>query len=183
MTTDPETWPDAVRGLPVCPKRQLPIPYSAERDENGIGIFTALDPVHKDRIIRHRLCGLCGEPLGSWITFLGDEHSLEPEGFFIDPPMHEKCSEAAILLCPFIAGERVPRRPATPDDVMTAPPGTFENLTKHGWVMAYTRGFRAGWYTAFGASDQTQVFYPRAVTRIRRFEYRDGRLEEVPGGV
>jgi hypothetical protein len=171
-------WPAALAGLPICPVRKLPVPFSAERGEGGRAVFTALDPEHKELIIRHRLCGVCGQPLGYWFVFLGDETSTEPGGFYVDPPMHEDCAVAAIKVCPFIQQERVPRRPATPEDVMIAPPGSFEG-PKRPWVMAVIRDFKMVPQLAWGGSGITLVFRPARIVRTRRFEYQDGRLTEV----
>lgn len=92
--------------------------------------------------------------------------------------MHEACAEAAIALCPFIARERVPRRPLAPEDVMIAPPGSFEG-PKRPWVMAVTRGFRMVPHQAWGGGQVTMVFRPARIVRVRRFEYISGRLAEV----
>jgi hypothetical protein len=175
---EPSEWPDALAGLPICPVRKLPVPFSAEREETGRAIFTALDPVRKDQIIRYRLCGVCGSPLGYWFVFLGDEVSAVPGGIYVDPPMHEECALAAIEVCPYIQHERVPRRPVTPDDVMIAPPGSFDG-PKRPWVMAVTRDFKMVPHRAWGGGPVTLVYRPARIVRTRRFEYREGRLAEV----
>ena len=176
--TEPGDWPAALAGLPVCPARRLPVPFSAEQDEHGRAVFTALDPARKDQIIRHRLCGVCGRPLGYWFVFLGDEISARPGGIYVDPPMHENCALAAIEVCPYIRHERVPRRPLTPQDVMIAPPGSFEG-PKRPWVMAVTRDFRMVPHQAWGGGPSTLVFRPSRIVRTRRFEYRESLIAEV----
>jgi len=175
---EPGGWPDALAGLPVCPVRRLPVPFSAERDETGRGVFTALDPVHKEQIIRYRLCGVCGKHMGYWIVFLGDEVSAVPGGIYVDPPMHEECALAAIEVCPYIKLERVPRRPLAPQDVMIAPAGSFDG-PKRPWVMAVTRDFKMVPHRAWGRGPVTLVYQPTRIMRTRRFEYREGRLAEV----
>ncbi len=75
LVAEPSEWPAPLAGLPVCPVRKLPVPFSAEWDETGRAVFTALDPARKDEIVRYRLCGVCGRPLGYWFVFLGDEVS------------------------------------------------------------------------------------------------------------
>ena len=48
--------------------------------------------------------------MGREVALIGDVVSLEPGGFYIEPPVHESCGELALGgLCPFLSGERVPR--------------------------------------------------------------------------
>lgn len=176
-------WPAALEGLPLCPVRKLPVPFSAERDASGRAVFTALDPERQEEIIRDRLCGVCGRELGYWMAFLGDQASAVPGGIYVDPPMHEDCALAAMEVCPFIQHERVPRRPAAEGDVTIAPPGTFEvggaNGPKRPWVMAVTRDFKMVPQQAWGGGGVTMVYQPGSIVRTRRFEYRQGRITEV----
>ena len=112
---NPGQWPPEVEHLPVCPHRKLPIPFIAEVGADGTGHFTILDNDRALACLKHRLCAMCGLPMGAEIALLGDVASLEPGGFWIEPPVHERCAEiAAGGLCPFVSRERVPRRP--PED-------------------------------------------------------------------
>jgi hypothetical protein len=111
-------------------------------------------------------------------VFLGDEVSAVPGGIYVDPPMHEECALAAIEVCPYIHHERVPRRPVTPEDVMIAPPGSFDG-PKRPWVMAVTRDFKMVPHRAWGGGPVTLMYRPARIVRTRRFEYREGRLAEV----
>jgi ferredoxin len=177
----PGEWPAALEGLPLCPVRKLPVPFSAEWDDSGRAVFTALDPERKEEMIRDRLCGVCGRPLGYWMVFLGDVVSSVPGGEpYMDPPMHEDCALAAMEVCPFIQHERVPRRPAAPEDVLLAPPGSFEG-PKRPWVMAVTHGFKMVPRRTWSADGEgiMMVYQPGSIVRTRRFEYREGRITEV----
>src|SRR4029077_19473107 len=109
--TPPGEWPQALRARPVCPKRQLPIPYIAEIGPGGVGEFTILDNHQAIACLRGRLCAMCGERMDGDVALIGDVVSLKPDGFFIEPPVHERCGEIATGgLCPFLSRERVPRR-------------------------------------------------------------------------
>jgi hypothetical protein len=174
-------WPACVRDLPECPVRKLPAPFAAEVEPDGRVNFTALDPYRKQDIIRYRLCGICGKPLTHWIVFLGDWLSTQggDDGVYVDPPMHEACCLASIELCPYIARERVPRRPPRPQDVMISPAGTFEG-PKRPWVMAYTRDFKIVVTRAWGDAEASQVFRPAKIARTRWFAYGpDGLIRET----
>lgn len=177
----PRDLPPAVAALPVCPKRKLPIPYSASVTPEGIAEFTVLDPVRKVEIAEKRLCGICSLPLGYWFVFLGDEHSLDPGGYFIDPPMHEDCAEAsAFQLCPFIGIEAVPRRPPNPGDLVLGEADVVQAMPKADWVMAVTRSYRTGWEPT--KDGLVLVFRAAPPKRVRRFTYVDGWLTDTGEG-
>lgn len=174
MTATPD-WPAAVAGLPVCPKRQLPIPYSTARWPDGTGRFAVNDVARKLRCGRERLCGICGTALGWWVVFLAEDHGPMLQTTFTDAPVHEECAEASLQLCPYIAKPRVPRRL---DPEAAHPEGWTPDKDKAGWLMWVTRTYRmvpqpaAGGGTVWG-------FRPAPAVRIRRFAYQDGTLREL----
>jgi hypothetical protein len=158
--------------------RHLPVPFVAIW-EDGRANYTAMDPRRKAEIITRRLCHVCGRPLGKVFVFLGAEVSAQPGGFYVDPPLHERCAElSAAGWCPFISNEQVPRRPPDSRDVTISPAGQFEG-PKLPWVMAYTGSFIAALAAGYGAAAATEVFLPGPILRTRRFEYRGGRLAAV----
>jgi hypothetical protein len=179
MTTG-QRWPDEVAHLEVCPVRQLPVPFITPW-EDGRAAYTALDPVRKIQCIEERLCAMCGLTMGRWIAFICDITSLEPGGYTIEPPVHERCAELALGgLCPYLSRERVPRRPATGKDVFTCPPEAMEGIAKRPLVVAIVQNYRVGLVRAYGGGTaETLVYYPGRVERARVFEYADGRLAEV----
>ncbi len=178
-------WPEAVKALPVCPRRQLPIPYIAEIAPDGAGNFTILDHDRERECLTGRLCAMCGQPMHAEVTFLGDPASLTPGAFWIEPPVHERCAEtAAAGLCPFVSGQRVPRRPAAADVPLVGftPARITEvgrTIPKRPWVMAITRDYSTALYPAHDGSLVT-VYQARQIDRVRRFAYGpDGRLAEA----
>ena len=192
---NPGQWPPEVKHLPVCPHRRLPIPFIAEVGADGTGHFTILDNDRARECLKHRLCAMCGLPMGAEIALLGDAVSLEPGGFWIEPPVHERCAEiAAAGLCPFVSRERVPRRP--PEDgvaiVGMGPAelaGVGRSIPKRPWVMAITESYSVGLaiartYTTglviSHGGHPVMVYQADAIVRVRRYAWdAAGKLAEV----
>jgi hypothetical protein len=182
-------FPPEVAHLPVCPHRGLPIPFIAEIGGDGVGHFAILDPARQRECAADRLCAMCGLPMGEEVALIGDVVSLDPGGFWIEPPVHERCGELAIGgLCPFISRERVPRRPVEDDGTVTLL-GSVEEMAKVGReggpakrpvVMAVVHSYRMAVHMG-GANGPMPVFmsFDRPV-RVRRYEWdAEGRAAEV----
>jgi hypothetical protein len=185
----PETWPACVQDMPVCPKRGLPIPFINEIGPGGVGVFTILDDRQAELCLRHRLCAMCSKPMGAEIALIGDEVSLRPGGCYIEAPVHEECGLAALGgMCPFMAGEQVPRRDHSADPTVAIVGMTASDLTEVGrvirkrpWVMAITETYGTA-KTPAANGGLVMVYQPGLVLRVRRFAYgADGRLVEVSG--
>ena len=182
---NPDQWPPEVGHLPVCPRRRLPIPFIAEIGADGIGHFTILDNDRARECLEGRLCAMCGQPMGAEVALLGDVVSLEPDGFWIEPPVHERCAElAADGLCPFVSRQRVPRRPpeagvaivGTGADELAA---VGRDIPKRPWVVAITRTYTAGLVIS-GSGSPVMVYQAGPIERVRRYAWNaDGKLAEV----
>ena len=118
-------------------------------------------------------------------ALLGDAVSLEPGGFWIEPPVHERCAEiAADGLCPFVSRERVPRRPPEdgvaivgmgPDELA----GVGRTIAKRPWVMAIARTYTTGLVISHGGHP-VMVYQADAIVRVRRYAWdAAGKLAEV----
>ena len=182
---NPDQWPSEVEHLPVCPHRRLPIPFIAEVGADGIGHFTILNNERVRDCLEHRLCAMCARPMGAEIALLGDVASLEPGGFWIEPPVHERCAEiAAAGLCPFVSRERVPRR-LPEDGVAIVGMGPDEladvgrTIAKRPWVMAIARTYTTGLVISHGGHP-VMVYQADAIVRVRRYAWdAAGKLAEV----
>lgn len=178
-------FPPEVAHLPVCPHRKLPIPYIAETDADGVGHFTVLDHSRAEECLNGRLCAMCGLQMGDEVALLGDVVSLQPGGFFIEPPVHERCAElAAGGLCPFVSRQRVPRRPPE-EGVTVVGPGRDElaeigrSIPKRPWVMAITRTYQPALMPSDTGSP-VMVYMASRIERVRRYAWdTDGRLVEA----
>ena len=92
--------PDFLSHLPT--HNGMPIPATVFVAENGVPDFRVTDHRKWHKIVMNRLCGICGEPLGKVVAFIGGEKSMESR-FFFDMAMHEQCAEFSARVCPFIA--------------------------------------------------------------------------------
>lgn len=179
-----DTWPEALKARPVCPKRGLPIPFIAEVGDDGVGHFTILDNEHKEQCLKYRLCAMCSGPMGEEIALVGDVVSLDPGGFFIEPPIHEGCAEIALGgLCPYLSHQRVPRRPLLDDKVaVIGDPGELvtvgREIAKRPMIVAITQTYRPALIPTSKGS-LTMIYQPGRVLRVRRFEWSGGRAVEV----
>jgi hypothetical protein len=92
-----------MRHLSVDP-RGYAIPCLVAIDEDGRARFTINDEVKRQRVIRHDLCSICGQPLNVQRWFCGGPQSAFHEhGAYLDPPMHSECLHYALTVCPYLA--------------------------------------------------------------------------------
>jgi hypothetical protein len=93
--------PPRVSKLPMF--RGLPVPYVTFVDPNtGQPDFRVLDLERQQQCIREKMCGICGEPLGKFIAFIGGPGSGRSH-VFTDPGMHRSCAEYTAKVCPFVS--------------------------------------------------------------------------------
>ncbi len=157
---------DPLVALPRCPRRGLPIPY-VNLIENGRPDFSVLDSRRVHQAAAERLCGICGEPLGYWITFLGGPQSVSSRAF-LDPPMHEPCAYTALRLCPFLVRRDMKRRRTAATNAGT--PYGFTEARPEAYLIYTTRGYR------FTVTAECIIFRPAPAVRVQRCEYADGRI-------
>jgi hypothetical protein len=193
-TTEQEgRWPAEVAHLPVCPHRDLPVPYIAEESAGDCGEpghppgphahFTVLDPRRHRECLAGRLCALCGLKMGGEVALLGHEISLRPDGYYVEPPVHERCAELAMGgLCPFLHRERVPRRPVLGGDIAVI--GDPEDLPRVGrtvekppMMMVIARDYYQG--AVITPTGRMPVYRARGVLRARRYAWVGGVATEV----
>lgn len=179
-----DTWPEALRQRPVCPKRKLPIPFIAEVKANGEGEFTIFDETRVQQCLDGRLCAMCGDPMTREVALVGDRVALDPGGAFVEPPVHEGCALiAAGGLCPFLSHQRVPRRPMAEglapigdDPASLAEVG--RSIAKRPVIIAVCGGYDVVWtFTQTGSP--VRLYVPVDLQRVRRYHWADGRLAEI----
>jgi hypothetical protein len=87
-------------------KRGYPIPYGVLVNSKGVPDFRVTDQEKWMFAAQHRRCGLCGQPLGGKLAFVGGPlcHRYR---FFTDLPMHRDCAEYALKVCPYLALPRM----------------------------------------------------------------------------
>ena len=163
---------DARRGLPIPPVNVHPSP-----DGTGTHVdFTTINTTISTRLAAERRCGLCNEPMGYWVAFIGTPRAAELLRF-TDPPGHPACVTAALTLCPHIALERHRRARADRPSAGIMPPGAH-GAKPDGWTVDITRTYRSMFVPAHGFT----VYLPAPFRTVHTYVYGpDGQLHPHPG--
>lgn len=81
-------------------KRGFPVPRFVQ-DVKGEPDFRVVNTTYLTLAIRHKLCWLCGEPLGRFQCFcIGPMCAINRVSS--EPPSHKECAEFAVRACPFM---------------------------------------------------------------------------------
>lgn len=96
--------PPRVAALPKD-ERGYPIQVTAGKGTDGKIDFRAISMSVWATCVKHRRCGVCGEPLGRFVAFVGGPQSMASRAF-MDAGMHKDCAQYACQVCPFIAAPR-----------------------------------------------------------------------------
>lgn len=93
-------------------KRGFPVPRFVQ-DVKGEPDFRVVNTTWLTLAIRHKLCWLCGEPLGRFQCFcIGPMCAINRTSS--EPPSHKECAEFAVRACPFMVN---PNRKRNEDDL------------------------------------------------------------------
>lgn len=161
--------PPRLAARPVDPRRGLPIPYVSEHDDGSVN-FALVNGGRVLECVRHRLCGLCGQPQDFQLAFVGGLGGFR-QRLYTDPPGHVDCMRSAIDLCPYLTIERHQRRGLSE---ITAAPGFTDMEKAEPVILAVTRAYDV---TLIG-DPPSLIFLPAAWQSATRFDYADGRLVE-----
>lgn len=106
-------------------RRGYPIPVVVLVDRNGEPHFTMNDEDARWRCIERDLCTICGGKLfrGRWFVG-GPLSAFDPDGAYVDPPLHGECARYALRVCPYLAAPNYSKR----IDARTLRPGAEPGL-------------------------------------------------------
>lgn len=91
--------PKRLRTRPLF--KGFPIPFLVlVKDE--VPDFRVTDDERWMKVVRDKICQLCGHPLGVNIFFIGGPSSHENHLFY-DPAVHRDCGQYAMKVCPYLA--------------------------------------------------------------------------------
>ena len=119
------------------------------RDSRGfpqpfvVSDFRTTDGERWGYAVTQRRCGLCGEPLGSNIAFIGGPLSHESR-LFTDVGMHRDCAEYALRVCPYLAIRPVKHLETikqVPDELRLAAPEVSTDKPER-FALGITGGFK-----------------------------------------
>lgn len=104
-------------GLPPLPSRMqrlkldargYPVPWFVAWVD-GKPDFRVMDGAKLPQAVKQRLCWICGEPLGRFMTFLiGPMCAINRT--ISEPPSHRECVEWSAMVCPFLTLPKAGRR-------------------------------------------------------------------------
>lgn len=102
-----EELPSRMKALPVD-KRGYVVPWFVDWID-GEPEFRAMNPEKWIRAIRFKLCWVCGERLGRWMTFVaGPMCGINRTSS--EPPCHLECARWSSRNCPFLNNSQAIRR-------------------------------------------------------------------------
>jgi hypothetical protein len=100
--------PKNITALPID-ERGYPVPWFVAWTEDGKPEFRAMDPVKFVRAIKEKLCWVCGNRLGVYVTFVaGPMCGINRTSS--EPPSHLECARWSAVNCPFLNNPRMVRR-------------------------------------------------------------------------
>jgi hypothetical protein len=100
--------PVRMMDLPVDPERGYPVPWFVDWID-GKPEFRAMDRAKWARAIKEKLCWVCGQRLGSYLTFvIGPMCGVNRTT--TEPPCHLDCARWSAMNCPFLAKPHMVRR-------------------------------------------------------------------------
>ena len=115
--------PDKIAALPRD-HRGYPVPFFVQWVE-GKPVFPLFDPVKWMRCVGHKLCWICGEPLGRNYAFpLGPMCTINRVSS--EPPSHLDCAVYALRVCPFLVNPRMVRVPVAKLGEVRGPGGEMD---------------------------------------------------------
>lgn len=99
-------FPERIARLPVD-SRGYPVPWFVEWID-GKPQFPIISEGKRVRAIQKRLCWICGENLGAYLSFvIGPMCMLNRTS--AEPPSHLECASFAVLACPFLINPKAKR--------------------------------------------------------------------------
>jgi hypothetical protein len=110
MTNDPLEGMEVPRRIAALPRNDAgyPIPWFVDYVD-GKPDFRLMNGKHLVAAVKHKLCWICGETMGSYKAFvIGPMCAVNRVS--AEPPSHADCAKFAAKACPFLANPKQKRR-------------------------------------------------------------------------
>ena len=159
--------PERIKRLPVDPERKYPVPYFVPWIDGKPEFRATFRETHIDCIDR-RVCWVCGEPLGRFLSFvIGPMCTVNR--ISAEPPQHRDCSEFSAKACPFLVKPQMVRREMDRPEGIKRDPAMLEHnpgacvvyttvsfrLVPHNGAISIGLAIRSAWHGLRKASRQT----------------------------
>lgn len=155
--------------LPVY--RGFPIPYFVPKMPDGSFQLKYASPEKMDSCIEHHKCCICFKPLvkGEYYFISGSIGlSTQTDSH---PPMHKKCAEYSLSVCPHMYFEKTER---TTKETEQRAEWQIRDKPKELFLIHAKR------FDAIKPDGKTLVVKYRSVLRAERYAYNNGILEKRP---
>lgn len=140
LRSDLPPLPERMQSLPVD-RRGYPVPWFVGI-VNGQPDFRVADQEKLVLAVQHRLCWLCGQPLGRWLAFaIGPMCCVNR--ISAEPPSHRSCAHFAVRACPFLMTPQAVRRAGGMPANRTDPAGIMIESNPGGSAVYLTETYEA----------------------------------------
>ena len=97
----------------------LVIPHITTIRPDRVPVLSAIDEPRRLSALVRRLCGVCGDPLGSPLVFLVRERDFTEsagviDGWSVEPALHPECLRYSVQACPMLSGAMTHYRSTPP---------------------------------------------------------------------
>jgi hypothetical protein len=113
--------PSRIAALPRDEKGR-PIPWFVHQESGQAVDFRVVDGSKLRQAVEDRLCWVCGEKLGTYITFVSGP-MCGVNRTSAEPPSHYACARFSASACPFLSTPRMHRREGDYPGEVSAPAG------------------------------------------------------------
>ena len=158
--------------------RGFPIPWFVAVQPDGTRDFRVADGHKNELAVRNKLCWVCGEHLGRFLSFVIGPMCVVNR-CTAEPPCHLDCAEFSATACPFLIRPRMRRNENDLPDGHTVPPGQF--ITRNPGVACVYTTLSYRRFDAMGSGKLIKLGEP---TSVRWFaESKPASREEVMASI
>lgn len=151
--------PDRIKRLPVSDKG-FPVPWFVAWTDSAPD-FRVIGPGKITHAVKHKLCWVCGEPLGrTFAMTLGPMCAINRT--ISEPPSHRDCAVYSAIACPFLSNPRMRRNLVDlPEDAQAAAGNGIQRNpgATAVWCTRGYRPFRVANGVLFTFDDPTEVLW------------------------
>lgn len=131
--------PNRIKALPVS-ERGFPVPWFVWWSPEGVPDFRIVDTPKLALAMHHRLCWVCGQPLGVRMAFVIGPMCLVNR-INSEPPSHRECAVFSAMACPFLTRPHMKRQDKNMPEEHRPAPGFMIERNPGATVVYGTRSY------------------------------------------
>ena len=153
--------PPRMARLPLTDKG-YPVLWFSFVDDDGKADLRVVGPGKRELALKHKVCWLCGEPLGRYLSFVvGPMCGINRVS--AEPPQHLECAEYAVVACPFLTRPLATRNDRGLAELGTKEPGGLMIARNPGvsliWTTRDAKPFRVPGGVLMRMGDPTSISF------------------------